>query len=654
LGLAVQLCTLPWLGFVPDDVGAAPPAAVARLAERLQVSAGALACYGEREQTRTEHLRAAARYLGWRPAKALELKELEEFLLARAMEHDAPSLLFRLACEYLISAKVIRPGVVVLLERVAAARAAAQALTYDQVAPILEATPTLATELDRLLEVDPEVGSTRLHWLGKAPTEPSPAAVKTELARLRFLRRLDAHTMDLSMLPTEQRRFLAAVGRRSSNQALERREPQRRYPILLALLAQSAVDVLDEAVQLFDQAISARETRARLKADQQLVERAKAGEDRQALLGAILPVLLDPAIPDEEVGGLLRAGVGMARLRAAFAQARARLPSDHGQLGALEASYSYLRQFTPDVLEAVGFAGGTGAQELLGAVEVLKEFNASGARRVPDDTPAGFVPARYRVPDAAPQAGDGAAYRHYWELCVLLGLRGGLGSGDVWVPGSRRYADPESYLFTAEEWRDIRGEFCRLVGKPTDGAEALARAADELHAALADLEAVLAAAPEPTSSAGGGKRGGRGGGTGDGDGDSARVRLTDQGELVIPPLSAEDVPAEAAALKAALVERLPFAPIASLLVELDHHTGFLDCFTHAGGKQSHSSARSSELKRNLLAVLIANATNLGLVRMPRSAASLMTCWPGPRSGTCERRRCGPPARCWSTTTTGCR
>src|SRR5258708_2761510 len=31
LGLAVQLCTLPWLGFVPDDVASAPLAAVARL-----------------------------------------------------------------------------------------------------------------------------------------------------------------------------------------------------------------------------------------------------------------------------------------------------------------------------------------------------------------------------------------------------------------------------------------------------------------------------------------------------------------------------------------------------------------------------------------------------------------------------------------------
>ena len=27
LGLAVQFCTLPWLGFVPDEVSSAPPAA---------------------------------------------------------------------------------------------------------------------------------------------------------------------------------------------------------------------------------------------------------------------------------------------------------------------------------------------------------------------------------------------------------------------------------------------------------------------------------------------------------------------------------------------------------------------------------------------------------------------------------------------------
>ena len=53
LGLAVQLCTLPWLGFVPDDVSSAPAVAVARLSERLQVPVGELRAYGERDQTRT-------------------------------------------------------------------------------------------------------------------------------------------------------------------------------------------------------------------------------------------------------------------------------------------------------------------------------------------------------------------------------------------------------------------------------------------------------------------------------------------------------------------------------------------------------------------------------------------------------------------------
>jgi hypothetical protein len=35
------------------------------------------------------------------------------------------------------------------------------------------------------------------------------------------------------VLPAERRRFLATVGRRLTAQALERRDPQRRYPTLL-------------------------------------------------------------------------------------------------------------------------------------------------------------------------------------------------------------------------------------------------------------------------------------------------------------------------------------------------------------------------------------------------------------------------------------
>ena len=495
LGVAVQLCTLPWLGFVPDDVTSAPAAAVARLSERLQISVGALAGYGARGQTRTDHLREVARYLGWRSADSLAWKDLDEFLLARAMEHDSPRLLFRLACEYLISSQVTRPGVVNLLTRVATARKQAKKETSQRLEHLLY--PQREEELDGLLVVDPAVGTTRLAWLGTGATQASPATVKTELDKLLYLRGLDAHNLDLSMLPAERRRFLAGLGRRLTPQQFTRREPERRYPILLTVLAQSAVDVLDEVLLLFDQAISARETVARQKMTEALAARARAGEERQALLDELLAVLLDVDLPDGQVGERLR-GLGLDRLRAAHAARQPRLPRDHGHLAMLDASLAYLRQFAPQVLAAVRFDGGTDARELLDAVGVLAGLYASGGRKVPDDAPAGFVPARWAgYLERARKDGNATAYRHYWELCVLLGLRDGLRCGDVFVPGSRRYADPASFLLSAQAWEPRRAEFCQLAGRSPSAAEALALADDELHTALTELETVLASGVGP-------------------------------------------------------------------------------------------------------------------------------------------------------------
>jgi Domain of unknown function (DUF4158)/Tn3 transposase DDE domain len=591
LGAAVQLCTLPWLGFVPDDVPSAPAAAVARLSDRLGIPLGELRGYGARGQTRTDHLREVAAYLGWRQVDAARWKDLEEFLFAWAMEHDSPKLLFRQACEYLSSSRLVRPGVVKILERVATARERARAETWERVAPLL--TSQRRADLDSLLAVDPVLGRTRLTWLGAGPASASPAAVKAELEKLAFLRGMDAHTLDLSALPAERRRFLAGVGQRLTAQHLARREDARRYPILLTLAVQSAADVLDEVLLLFDQALPGRESAARARMTEALAERARTGEDRQALLDDILRIVLDPGVADSEVGARLRGGVGHERMRSAWAARRDRLPRDHGHLAMMDASMSYLRQFVPDVLAAVRFDGGPGTGELLRAAGILAGLYASKARKVPDGAPDGFVPARWAgYLETARKAGDVTGFRHYWELCVLMALRDGLRSGDVHVPGSRRYADPASFLLTAQQWEPQRLEFCHLAGKPPAAAGALALARDELHTALSDLESQLA----------------RGAGLGE-------LRLSSDGELIIPPLTAEDVPADAAALRVELGAMLPRVPIASVLVEIDARTGFTDHLVHAGGKAS----RPPELKRNLMYVIIAEATNMGLAAMAESS-----------------------------------
>ncbi|WP_440088074.1 DUF4158 domain-containing protein [Streptosporangium sp. LJ11] len=488
LGLAVQLCTLPWLGYIPDDLLEIPQVALLRLAGQMAVFPGMLEAYDrstrKRPQTRSDHLKLVMKYLTWKNPKpgSIQWKELEQFLLDRAMEHDTPSLLFQQAVEHLQAAQVVRPGAVTLMELVTAARNAAAKLTTQKVGHLL--TRPMRSDLDRLLVEDLEIGTSRLRWLTTPAAEASAPAIGVSIDKLMYLRAMDAHQLDLSMLPRERRRFLATMARRSTVQGLKRRE-ERRYPILLALVAQSAVDQLDEVIALFDQAVSARESHAKAKTDEALAERAKKGEARQLLMGVILPVLVDPGIDDDQVGGILRERIGMDKLREVSAINWKPLPRDHGRLAALEASYTYLRRFTPKVLSTVDFHGGPGAQDLMTALRMLKELNRTGGRKVPAGAPTSFVPARYADYLAkARKAGDDTAFRHYWELCVVLALRDGLRSGDVFVPGSRRYADPGTYLFTPEQWEGKRAEFCQLVRKPAGVGEAIDHVKEEFHQAL--------------------------------------------------------------------------------------------------------------------------------------------------------------------------
>jgi hypothetical protein len=586
LGLALQLCTLPWLGFVPDDLTGAPADAVARLAGQLNLDPAALGGYGGwGDRTRTEHLREVLARLGWSSASAGALKVLQDFLLARALEHDSPTLLLALAGEHLRAERVVRPAVGELLRRVAGARAQAQVETARRLRPLL--TTARGAELDRLLAVDPDLGVSRLVWLRRGATSATAEVIKTELDKLAFLRGLDADTLDLSALPPVRRRFLAQLGRRSTAQALSRSDPDRRHPILLATLAETTVEILDELVALFDQALAVADSRARHQLTDRLLAQARADTDRDQLLDSVLDVLTDPDVPDEAVGGLLRGGIGWERLRGAHRPVSARPQRDHGHLELLDARYNHLRAFTPAVLATLPLAGGPDAATLLSAIDILRELNATGRRRVPADAPTDFVPTRWRsYLDPDTDGGHGAAHRHYWELAVLYRLQTALRSGDVWVRGSRRHADPASYLIPTEAWPPLRAEFCALTNTSSSAPDQLTRLGAELTTALADLEPILAGSDGP-------------------------ARLGEDGHLILTPLPAEQLPAGAAALRDAAAGLLPHVDLASLLIEVDGWTGFTDTLTHAGG----ANPRAPELRRNLYAAILAHACNIGVAGM---------------------------------------
>ena len=60
----------------------------------------------------------------------------------------------------------------------------------------------------------------------------------------------------MSSLSPNRLKFLAQIARRSTNQALQRMPERRRYPILVAFLYQTLVDLTDEALDLFDRCLA--------------------------------------------------------------------------------------------------------------------------------------------------------------------------------------------------------------------------------------------------------------------------------------------------------------------------------------------------------------------------------------------------------------
>ncbi|MGH2652302.1 MAG: Tn3 family transposase, partial [Actinomycetota bacterium] len=339
---------------------------------------------------------------------------------------------------------------------------------------------------------------------------------------------------------------------------------------------------------MFDQALAGTDKRARDILRERQLAIAEANVERLVLLDEILDVVLDEDLDDGTVGTRLR-GFGRERLATAVRSDDERLLSDGGRLKLLEARFTHVRSFGPQVLSALSFAASVSPSEVLDAVHLLQTMNAEGKRRVPAGAPVGFVPARWQPYLAqAKAAGQDNTFKHYWELCVLFALQGGLRSGEIWVEGSRRYADPASYLIPPVEWPAKRDEVLELTGKPAGFGERLGGIDEDMGRYLDDLEALLA----------------------DGNGP---VRLDEEGGLHLSPLAAEVIAPDVLAQKHRVLARLPMVPLAEILIDVDRDTGFSSCLPHPTG----AAPRTSELehRRNLYGAILAQACNFGTTRM---------------------------------------
>ncbi len=563
-----------------------PDPVIAFVAEQLHLSPTVLAGFKTWPTARAVASADIQAHLEVRPFMTEDGERLYAYLLPKVALTGNTGALENAAEDWIAQEGLLRPAGETTLSRIVyRARTQAEEALFATIAAQFPAEA--CAHLDTLCQT--AGGESLLSRLIAAPRAASVPAIKAECQRLRQIRGFCRMPVAWGPVSVNRLRQWAAVVRRQTAQALRRYPPAKRYTLLRAFLEVRAEELTNVIVEMFDVLIGRIFTRSDAELAEVKLQRQQAHQDSAKLFRTIGQILLDPEIPDEQVREAVFRATSRERVSRLVELGEELERGEVETLFALlDRRYGHLREFAPLVLETLPLGSPRAANPVLEGLVVLTDLNQQHSPKVPPTAPLDFIPAKWR---RAVQPG-GTIQRHAWELCLLHATRAALRAGDMTVAGSRRYAAWDSDLYAASAWQKRRASWYAESGLPEDASRYLAERKADLHEVTTQVARRL-----PGNTA-------------------ARV---EEEKLILTALEGVDLPPEAERAKRDLQALLPWIDLPELLMEVDHWTHWSDAFFHLTVRREPTADHVARVRPLLFAVLVAEATNLGLATMAQAS-----------------------------------
>jgi hypothetical protein len=157
------------------------------------------------------------------------------------------------------------------------------------------------TWLDSLLRPAPETGRTVLQRLRRDATSHAASQMVETLKKVAFLLKAGGDTWELGGLNPNRVKWLAQLGWKAPTPQLQRMEPMRRDPILVAFLHQALLHHTDVVIELYDPCLWTYHGAAQQELKEWRAALARSTNDKLRILRAVGQVLLDSTIDDAAV-----------------------------------------------------------------------------------------------------------------------------------------------------------------------------------------------------------------------------------------------------------------------------------------------------------------------------------------------------------------
>jgi TnpA family transposase len=581
LGFAVQLCLLRYPGYALAVDMPIPDIIVQWVSRQIQSAAAAWPQYGVRDQTRREHFQELRTYLSLSAFGLSDFRKLAHSLADLAMQTDKGLVLAAQALATLRQRHIILPALTVIERVCAEAVTRANQRIYRALLEPLQ--PHHLRGLDNLLNVAPDLNVTWLVWLRQSPLKPNSTYMREHIERLKIFQALGLPEGIGRQIHQNRLLKMAREGAQMTPRDLAKFEDERRYATLAALAIEGMATVTDELVDLHDRIMIKLFSAAKNKHQQEFQKQGKAFNDKVRLYSKVGRALVEAKNSGADPYAAIEAVLPWNEFAQSVTEAaQLAQPQTFDHLHLIGEQYSTLRRYTPEFLDVLRLKAAPAALAVLDAIDVVRELNMTGSRKVPDYTSVAFVKARWKPLVIT----DDGIDRRFYEICVLSELKNALRSGDIWVQGSRQFRDFEEYLLPQEKFRDLQQARTLPVAINPDLDQYLLERVLLLNQQLATVNRLALANGLP------------------------HAIITDTG-LKITPLDAV-VPEAAQTLIDQASALLPRIKITELLMEVDDWTGFTRHFTHL------KSGEQAQDRTQLLSTILADAINLGLTKMAES------------------------------------
>jgi len=445
----------------------------------------------------------------------------------------------------------------------------------------------LRQAIDQLLTAPESEQRSYFHKLKECPPSAKISSLKKYLQRYQMLKNTGINAFDEKLIDPAFLNYLFRLTKRYSSKHLKRFKKYKRYAMMVCFMLESRKVLLDHLIKMHDQYIM--EICRECKNEHEKKHRKFRKRQKKAIDTILNATNMIEEWPSDEPLNKesLWQKVGEDKFQKSINDLKTfKWLEERGYGELLLARYPSLRKYFADFIR-LPFEAESGSEALINAIEIIKELDSGTKKAIPKNAPISFVP-RELIRVLKDNAGH--IKRNAWEMGLALAIKDAMRSGDLYLPQSKQHISFWELILSETRWSEIREKAFEELQQPQQ-SEAKSCLIHQFRNSAEQAQKQF------------------------GQDNFAEI---ENGKLRLKRDDKAPIPDSVTNIQKAIDASMPYIRIEQLIMEVDSLTGFSRYFVPI---QKHDS-RPEHFYKTLIAAIISQATNLGIVSMSASVKDI--------------------------------